>query len=110
MIHRNAFTAKVREIAPVKPCAGCGHSHNWHENSDRTLECSFSGCDCIHFFATGDHARNWYEMGQLKFPNQSPQFYRMFAAYWDLKAEVESLQRELKIPYEFPYKSITHLW
>ena len=41
--------------------------------------------------------RNWYEMGEYLHPGESPEFYRMYAAYWALQAHVDDLRNKLDI-------------
>jgi len=43
---------------------------------------------------------SWYEWGEMRFPGESPEFYRMFALYWGLRAYVEQLQDLMEIEHE----------
>ena len=51
---------------------------------------------------------SWYEVGELHFPNEDAEFYKLFAVYWELRAHMENLETEVfgcnwfRLPDHFP--------
>ena len=54
---------------------------------------------------------NWRELGELILPGRTAEFYRFFAAYWNLKAAVEQLESivGIRVTDRPPYRKVAHL-